>query len=322
MYRKKTKLWLVILITGLLVAGAALSLQQQTFAAWKENDKGKMYENEEGISVTGFFEIEGNLYHFSKEGYLETGKFYDEGKEAYYYANKDGVIQTGIIKTKKVFYITDEEGRIQTGFQEYNGNRYYFKSNADMAVGWFKDGDNWYYADDSGVVMTGFLELEGYRYYLDNNGVRISDTVMEIDGIYYVFNSDGSIDENATLLYGVYQYIIQKRSEQGGLKEISQNSKVQACAIMRASKLKEGYGVTSDENSSIETLLQNRGVMCQGGYEFSYGGVPGYDVEKLLLNLEQDANMKTVLKNPDIKELGLGVHKEDDIYYFDFIFIK
>lgn len=312
----------IILITAIFVASIALSLPQHTFAAWKENDKGKMYENEEGKAVTGFFEIEGKRYHFSKEGYLETGKFYDEDKGDYYYANKDGVIQTGTIKTKKVFYITDEEGRIQKGFQEYNGNRYYFKSNADMAVGWFKDGDDWYYADDNGVVMTGFLEIEGYRYYLDNNGVRISDTVMEIDGIYYVFNADGSIDENGTLLYDVYKYITQKRSEQSGLKEISQNPKVQACAIMRASKLKDGYGVTSDDNSSVETLLQNIGVMCQGGYEFSYGGVSGYDVEKLLMNIEQDANMKIVLNDPDIKELGLGVHKEDDIYYFDFIFIK
>lgn len=313
---------LIALLTFLLVICMVLSVQQPSFAAWKESEKGRMYVNEEGEMVTGFCEIEGKRYHFSKQGYLETGKFYDEGTAAYYYSDKNGVVQVGTVETKKGFYMTDEEGRILTGFLEYQGKRYYFKENADMAIGWFKDGDNWYYADGNGVIMTGFLEISGYRYYLDENGIRVFDTTMEIDGIHYVFNRDGSIDENATLLYDVYQYLTQKRLEQNGLPELLKNTNVQACAIMMASKLKNGFGEESQEGFTVETLLQNRGVLCEGGYEFSYGGVPGYDVSALLEHLKQDANIDMVLKEPDIKEVGLGVYKENDIFYFDLIFIK
>lgn len=307
-------------LTGILIFCAVLFLQQKSFAAWKESEQGKMYEDENGTPVTGFYEIEGQLYHFSKQGYLETGKFYDEEKAAYFYSDGDGVVQTGTVETEEGFYVTDETGIIQTGFLEYQGNRYYFAENAEMVTGWFQVSGDWYYADDSGIVMTGFLELSGYRYYLDANGVRICDQTMEIDGVCYVFNADGSVDENATLLYDVYQYLQANRAKNPELGTITQSAKVQACAILRASELVEGYQVT--EETDIEILLKNRGVMCQGGYEFSYGGIPGYDVDRLLVHLEKDVNFQNVLKNPDVKEVGLGVHEEGDIYYFDFIFTK
>lgn len=301
------------------VCGCTLLFGQKSFASWTETDSGTKYELEDGQYAVGFSEIDGKQYYFDKEGYLAKGKFYAEDEDAYYYADKKGVIQTGTIKTKKVFYIADETGKLQTGFMEYDNNRYYFSKDASLAIGWFQADGSWYYADKEGVVMTGFLTLDGYRYYLEEDGKRVSDAVMDIDGVTYVFNSDGSIDENATVLYPVYQYISKKRQE-NDRSNVLMNTKVQACAMLRAADLVNGYG--KKEDSSVEILLKNRGVRSLGGYEFSYGGVEGYGIERLVLDMERDWNLARVLKEQSITEVGLGFYEEDGILYYDVIFIS
>lgn len=323
MKQRKTEHYLikrsVFLLSGLSMAAGVLLLGHSSLASWIEIDNGTKYELEGGNYATGFSEIDGKRYYFDKDGYLVKGKFYVEAEDAYYYADKKGVIQTGIIQTKKVFYIADETGKLQTGFMEYEGKRYYFGTDAKLVTGWFQSEGSWYYADDQGVVLTGFLTLDGYRYYLNEDGARVSDAVMEIDGVTYIFNSDGSVDENATALYPVYQYIFQTRKEKE-LSNILMNTKVQACAILRAADLVNGY--VTDEGDAIERLLRNRGVKCSGGYEFSYGGVEGYDLERLCSDMQKDTNLAAVLSEADVTEVGLGVYQQDEICYYDIIFVS
>lgn len=303
------------------VAGMVLFFKQQSLASWVEEENGKKYEKDDGRYAVGFSEIEENLYYFDEDGYLVKGKFYVEAEDAYYYADKNGVVQIGVIKTKKSFYLTDDTGKIQIGFAEYDNNRYYFNSKAELVTGWFKSDENWYYADDQGVIMTGFLTLDGYRYYLNPDGTRVSDTVLEIDGVTYIFNKDGSIDENATTLYPVYQYLNRIRTE-AGQGAFTMNSKVQACAVLRAADLVNGYGQTeSDTGTTLEALLRNRGVKCSGGYEFSYGGVTDYGIERLIADMEKDLNLMQVVKDGTVSETGLGIYEKDGIYYYDIIFI-
>ena len=322
MYRNKKNLICAGIILAVFFAFLGILLfKQQSLASWIQEENGTKYENEDGMYATGFVEIENERYYFDADGYLVTGKFYVEDEKAYYYANKKGEIQTGVIQTKKVFYIADENGKIQIGFVEYDGKRYYFNDKAEIVTGWFKVEDNWYYADDSGVIMTGFITLEGYRYYLNSDGTRVSDTTLEIDGITYIFNKDGSVDENATVMYPVYQYLAGKRAGDGNGNGIEMNAKVQACAILRASDLKNGYSENQEETTSVEALLKNRGVKCSGGYEFSYGGIEGYGIEQLLADMEKDINLLNVLKETSVKEVGLGFYHENNIYYYDIIFI-
>ena len=316
---RRSKHIMAIGMTTVTVAFISLFLfGNKSYASWIETENGTKYELENGEYATGFSEIDGNRYYFNDDGYLQTGKFYVEAEDAYYYANKRGIIQTGTIKTKKVFYVADEAGKLQSGFVEYENNRYYFGKGVNLMTGWFQVDGNWYYADDQGVIMTGFLTLDGYRYYLNEDGVRISDAAMEFDGITYIFNADGSVDENATTLYPIYQYISQKRKADN-LQDILMNSKVQACAILRASDLVNGYAV--GEETSIERLLKNRGVKCSGGYEFSYGGVEEYGIDKLLSDMEKDLNLTNVLCKQTVTEVGLGFYEKDNIFYYDIIFI-
>ena len=189
-----------------------------------------------------------------------------------------------------------------------------------MLTGWFKYEQNWYYADAQGVLMTGLVTIEGYRYYLNADGTRVSDATMEIDGITYVFNKDGSIDENATMLYPVYEYINQIRKT-NDLPEITMDTKVQACAILRAADLQEGYGNSNDAAGSVQDLLRNRGVMCSSGYEFSYGGIEEYTIDRLISDMGKDLNIIQILKQKDLSAVGLGVYEQDGISYFDILFV-
>ncbi len=321
MTKNKRMLSIFILFSLCMIILLCLFLtKQRTFAAWIEEEDGKKYEKEDGETATGFLEINGKRYYFDEEGYLQTGKFYVKEEENYYYANKKGVVQTGVIDTKNRFYITDDAGRIQMGFVQYEDRRYYFNSKAEMETGWIKVDENWYYADDTGVVATGFITLDGYRYYLGEDGIRVSNAVMEIEGITYIFNQDGSVDENATALYPVYQYFTQMRNTYGVSAPVL-NPKVQACAILRAAGLTGGYDTVTEGEISVETLLKNRGVKCSSGYEFSYGGIEGYGLEQLFMDIKRDINMDAVLKDASVTGVGLGFHQVDTISYYDIIFI-
>lgn len=289
-----------------------------SYASWVEEEDGIKYIQEDGQYAVGFVDIDGQRYYFDSDGHLVYGKFYVEDEDCYYYSNEEGIVQYGAIQTEQDFYIADNTGRLATGFVEFDGYRYYFNQICQLVVGWFKHEDNWYYSDSTGKIMTGFVTVDGYRYYLNPDGSRIKDTIFDIDGITYIFNADGSVDENATALYPVFQQINSIRAQKD-LPALVLNDKVQACAIVRAAELENGFSV--DSIIPMEQLLANRGVQAEGGYEFAYGGVEGYDIEQLILNMKKDVNFMKVLSDKNITEVGLGVHQKDNIFYYDIIFI-
>lgn len=317
--RQKNRVIFTFLMVSVTIIGILLFFKQNSFASWREGETGIQYEDENGELTTGFCKIDEKLYYFDKNGYLVTGKFFCEDDQKYYYADESGVIQTGAISLENTFYMADDSGVIQTGFIEYENQRYFFDGAANMVFGWFKSEGNWYYADESGVIMTGFISHDGYRYYLNSDGTRVSDTILEIDGTAYVFNKDGSVDENATTMYPVYQYMQNKHLGIEENEQIIMNSKIQACAILRASDLQNGYATSDEEKIALQDLLKNRGVKSTGGYEFSYGGIADYGIERLMEDMEKDSNLQQVLLNPALAEVGLGLYSVENVYYYDVI---
>lgn len=304
----------------IFVIAMLLGTYQLSYASWVDDDNGTHYKDEDGNFVTGFQEIDNELFYFSQTGNLLKGKFYVEAEDAYYYADDKGRILTSVIKDESHFYITDDKGRLKTGFVDYNRQRYYFNSAGEVEKGWFKADEDWYYADDSGCIMVGFITVDGYRYYLGEGGKRVSNTVMEIDGTTYVFNEDGSVNENATSLYPWISYMNQQRKK-AKLPELKINTKVQACAILRAADLVNGYDL-STQSQSLKKMLGDRGVSTSGGYEFSYGGVNGYTMEQLLEDIKKDTQFLQVLREDAVTDVGVGVYEEDGISYYDVVFIK
>lgn len=291
---------------------------QSSYAYWVEEEDGIKYLQEDGKYAIGFVDIEERRYYFDTDGHLVTGKFYVEEDDSYYYSDESGVLQYGAIQTEEDFFITDENGKLLTGFAEYDDKRYYFNEIAQMVVGWFKCEEDWYYADRSGVIQTGFVNVDGYRYYMNPDGTRVSDAILEIEGVTYIFNKDGSVDENATLTYPIFQYINSIRI-QYGQPELLLNSKVQACALLRASGLVNGFSL--ENTASIESLLANRGVRCFGGYEFAFGGIEGYDFQKLTADMQKDCNIRKVMLESNISEVGIGMYEENDIVYYSILFV-
>lgn len=309
---------LFILVTIVLLFVMIIINAQSSYASWVEDEDGIHYKDKDNNYVTGFQTIEDDTYYFDEDGNLLKGKIYVSDEAAYYFADEDGKIMFGVIDDENHFFITDDRGKIKTGFVEYKGNRYFFDMAAEMVTGWFKNEENWYYADASGKVMTGFIEVDGYRYYLDENGIRVSDAVMEIDGVTYVFNKDGSVDENATALYPLLVYVNDMRKGLG-LHELSIDAKVQSCAIQRAADLVNGYGVSQEK--SITTMLNNRGVSSSGGYELAYGGLEGYNLNSLFVDIGRDERFGEVLRNPDVTDVGFGMYENEGCFYYDLIFI-
>lgn len=317
--KNRIKLWAGVVVGCIVICFLCLfAFHNVSYASWIEEEDGIKYIQDDGQFAIGFLEIDENRYYFDLDGHLVYGKFYVEEEDCYYYSNEEGIVQYGAIQTEDDFYITDATGKLLTGFAEYDGNRYYFNQIAQLVVGWFKHDNNWYYSDSTGKVMTGFVTVDGYRYYLHPDGTRVKEAVLEIDGITYLFNSDGSVDENATILYPVFQYLNKVRA-QNRVTELILNDKVQACAILRASELVNGFSV--DSAVSVEQLLANRGVKCIGGYEFAFGGVEGYDIERLMIDMQKDVNLMQVLNDKNVTEVGLGLYQQGDIYYYNLIFI-
>lgn len=314
--------WYRIIIPLLIVVMIGIVFYHQpSYAAWKQQEDGSVYyEDENGQIVLGFQEIDGNRYYFDDNGYLQTGKFYVKNEDAYYFSDEDGVLAAGgIVPTEEGFYMVDTEGKIQTGFVDYEGARYYFDATATMAKGWYKAEDNWYYADEQGRMCTGFVTIDGYRYYLGMDGVCVRDTVLELENATYVLNRDGSVDENATALYPVYQKINEARTQKG-LAEMQRDAKVQACAIVRAAALKDGF--VKDETGTMENLLRNRGVSCKKGYELSYGGIEAYDTERLMQDMAKDSRLQDVICDESVTAVGIGMYQQEALCYYDIILIS
>lgn len=75
------------------------------------------YFNADGVSVTGWQEINGQRYHFNEAGELEKATWIQEDAHTYYVA-ENGVMMTGWMENPDVTYYFGEDGIMQTGTQQ------------------------------------------------------------------------------------------------------------------------------------------------------------------------------------------------------------
>ncbi|MDO5541143.1 MAG: GDSL-type esterase/lipase family protein [Eubacteriales bacterium] len=132
---------------------------------WIMKSKGYQYR----YKATGKFaknvwcKIDGNIYYFKSNGYLQTGwKVYNKNR---YYFNNQGVLQTG--------------------WKTLNGKKYYLKKTTGAAaIGKVKIGSRYYYFSSTGARQTGWRKVEGYYYYFypDNGSMAVNTKI----GKYYV----------------------------------------------------------------------------------------------------------------------------------------
>ncbi|MED1287736.1 cell wall-binding protein, partial [Bacillus mycoides] len=138
------------------------------------------YSLEEGLSYSGWKEIDGKKYHF-QWGRHTTFDGHEEIDGKRYYFNQDGEAKlTGFDKVDGKIYHYNDKGEMQTGWQKIDGKDYYFDDSGAAKIGWFSVGGGYHFPD------------YGYfTYYAKQDGSIYTDTKVEIDGKTYTFDSHG-----------------------------------------------------------------------------------------------------------------------------------
>ena len=171
---------------------------------WLQLDSSWYYfDLEEGLMASDCeFEIDGNQYKFNPNGTMVTG-WIQEQNDWYYFA-ENGAMQKGWIQLDNTWYYMDEDD----GYMYYdcwhtlNGSTYRFNANGAMQVGWYQhfwngnEDFDWYYYDANGVEHHGWLTLGSKKYYMHpTTGEMYYSRTAMIDGVYYTFNADGTVNQ-------------------------------------------------------------------------------------------------------------------------------
>ncbi len=192
------------------------ALDQLTKAGWHTTSAGiwYCYEDQNSWPVNKWEKIDGIWYHFSKDGYLQTGWLKD-GNE-WYYLQEDGSMTIGWQKINDTWYFFKSNGAMKVGWLDYEGSWYYMKTNGAMTTGWFakrgywyffrtsgkmvtgwkQSKGDWYFFESDGRMATGMVESKGSKYYLQASGVLATDGWLVQNGRTYHFAKDGRVDKD------------------------------------------------------------------------------------------------------------------------------
>ena len=231
-------------------------------------ENGKLYYYENGKKITGFKEVNGELYFFSSKDYTASSGW----KKAYgntWYQDESGKVLKGYQEIEgKKYYFNEKTGYRESGFKEVGDILYFFSSiDGYASSGWKKAYGNTWYQDESGKVLKGYQEIEGKKYYFNEKTGYRESGFKELDGVLYFFSSiDGSSSETGAVLKGLQEidgkkyYFNEKTGyRESGFKELDGVlyffSSIDGSI---SSGWKKAYGNTwyQDETGAVVTGLQ------------------------------------------------------------------
>ena len=174
---------------------------------WMSIGEDRYYFNSDYQAEVGPAIIDGKVYFFDDEGHLMRGLVEEEGK-TYLFNNRTGQQITGWYsfnkgKRNETRYYFDplNGGAAHEGW--YYGDsagKMYFDDRGRMAKGVTKVGDDYYLLLTNGAGSNAYVKSGWYsdgpkRYYFDprNGGRAVRDTVRQIDGYWYRFDSEGAL---------------------------------------------------------------------------------------------------------------------------------
>ena len=159
-----------------------------------------------GAMRTGMFAIDGPTYYFDETGVMQTGFQEIEGR-TYFFSRLGGAMRTGMFAIDGPTYYFDETGVMQTGLKEIDGKKYYFGSDGKMQTGFQEiEGRTYFFSRLGGAMRTGMFVIDGTLYYFDETGVMQTGT-FNIDGIEYTFGSDGKLKGGWQVINGSTYYL-------------------------------------------------------------------------------------------------------------------
>lgn len=158
------------------------------------------YFDEGGVMYTELNYIDDKAYYFGgyEDGRMKTG--WQNVDSIWIYLGPDGIARTGWQAVGGRWYYLGEHGEMETGLRNINDNLYFFGEDGAMRTGWQNVESKWYYFNASGEAVKGWQQVGGYWYYLENDHTMVSNTIKEINGSRYAFNSAG------VMLAGVFYF--------------------------------------------------------------------------------------------------------------------
>ncbi|MBR2786018.1 MAG: hypothetical protein IKD76_00695 [Clostridia bacterium] len=177
---------------------------KNSFLDTNNDGKYEYYFDENGVRVTGFFEVEGGTYYANANGEIMYGLNIIDGKK--YYFNpcmcEDMYIETEEGGTHPAYYVNGL-GEVATGWIsanssyisciDYNGGVYYKWCNEENEY----DHDSIFYANDDGVILKEFQRIGGDLYYFDANyyiPLLCKSHIIDIeDNEYYYVDDQGKV---------------------------------------------------------------------------------------------------------------------------------
>lgn len=188
-------------------------------------------DSETKIALTGLITIDGELYYFDENGYMQTGRKTIDGK----------------------FYYFDEvTGKAITGFKVVTTSSgtevaYYYNGSEGASTGLFTVDGNLYYADEStGYLTTGRKAVDGVYYYFDPDTYKaIYGVVLDTSNSIYYFAESGATAGFAS--FGGVTYYISSTGKTS-LNAIYTNSEGIRCYFGENGE--QEFGLISFTNSS------------------------------------------------------------------------
>lgn len=197
----KKKIALLVGLCALLIGAVLIGIYWDPIIDWLPIDQsgwdvldngGQCYLDEDGDPITGWQELDSNVYYFDPDSAamqirwldLEYGRFY---------LGDDGIRRTGWQTVGGERYYLSSEGVMQTGWQIIDDVRYYLNDDGTMHTGWLELNGEHYYLNEDGTLHQGWLELDEGKFYLAENGTPMTGW-LEVDGNHYRFGEDGAMN--------------------------------------------------------------------------------------------------------------------------------
>ena len=180
-----------------------------TFTDW-------YYANPNGELATGWKQIGGKWYYFSKwSGYMfnDCIRWLGDDNKAYAF-NK-----AGAMLTNQWYNETWEDDG--TTYSEW----FYMGADGAAKTGWFKVKKDWYYANKWGEMLTGWLPDGDDMYYLKDSGAMAKNEWIEDEGIWYYIKGSGVMAENEWIQDGSAWYWLKDGGDMAHGETVTINGK-------------------------------------------------------------------------------------------------
>ena len=246
----KKKIILLVLLVLLAVGGTLVGVFWDPIIDWLPIDQsgwdvldngGQCYLDEDGDPISGWQELEGNIYYFDPDSFamqirwvnLEDGRYYlgDDGVRRIgwqtidgqrYYLGDEGIMHTGWLEQDAGMMYLNDHGNPHAGWLELEDGTYYLDENYLRQYGWLELDENRYYLDEDGRLHTQWLELEEGTYYLGDDGIPQTGW-QAIDGNVYYLGDEGIMHTGWLELDGLDYYLCGDGTRYTGWLEVDGN---------------------------------------------------------------------------------------------------